>query len=362
MSDSETIVHNVLLTGGLGYIGSHIALQILNFDSSDYDNITKFRLFIIDNLSNSDETMIEKLSKIGSFDFQKFDIVKATESEWDELFDPNKRKFDCIIHCAGVKSVEESMNDPLKYYETNVAGTLNLLKQVEKHQIKHFIFSSSASVYGNNMKHSGGFSESDDPNPTNPYGRSKMMAEIILKDFANSSMMNKDGSVVCLRYFNPIGCAASIGERINEDQKNIVPVLIQKFKTNSIFNIYGTDWPTPDGTAQRDYIHVVDLAKHHVDVMLSLFSVESLGFKILNLGTGRATSVKEIVDVFNECLQKNGYPSVNVKNCPRRKGDVAVVYANVDKSRHWIDAWQFFSIHDAIDDSLSQIVNSKIQM
>ena len=303
----------ILLTGGTGYIGSHTAVKLLQ---------RKDDVVIIDNLSNSSIKAVEKIELLGgkSLDFYKVDIRSIDQME--EVF--KKHSFDACIHFAGLKAVGESVEKPLDYYENNVYGTINLLRLCAKYNVKHFVFSSSATVYGDPA-----YVPVDELAPlssTNPYGETKLIIEMLLKDFFNS---NKNVNVALLRYFNPVGAHPSgeIGENPLGKPNNLMPI-IMKVASRQMpkLQVFGNDYPTPDGTGVRDYIHVEDLAQGH---LLALDKLEKDGgLRIYNLGTGKGYSVLEIITAFEKASGiKIPYDIVG-----RRPGDIAETYADVKKA------------------------------
>lgn len=269
---------NVLLTGGLGYIGSHIAVELLTMGH---------HVGIIDNLANSNIEVLDKIYKITGKrpDFQIVDVRSRDIDSW-------MYGYDSVIHLAGLKSVAESVLYPEIYFDTNVTGTLNVMRYCIKHNIKKVIFSSSATVYGNSL-HGFGICETDPLNPTNPYGLSKKMAEEIIEGIAPAYKIN----ACSLRYFNPIGAHESgiIREDPNGFPNNLMPILCKSADLDKRIGVFGTNWNTQDGTCIRDYIHVVDLAKAHV---LVLEKINENHKKVYNVGTGNGTSVLELIKAF----------------------------------------------------------------
>src|SRR5258708_6996658 len=260
---------NILITGGLGYLGSHICVELLLN--------TTFNIIVVDNLSNSDIKTCEKIYKITNktIKFYNVDI-----KDFDGLnFVFNVHKIDKVIHLAALKSVNESVNNPLTYYDNNVNGTINLLKVMKLYNVNFLVFSSSATVYkpSDDM-----LKEEDDLQPCNPYGHTKLMIEQILKDM-------KDLNCVILRYFNPIGNHSS-GILIDIHGENLIPHICKSIINNTPLNIYGNDYNTIDGTGIRDYIHVCDLAKAHTAVLNCCCK------HIYNLGTGKGTSVLQLIN------------------------------------------------------------------
>ena len=315
----------ILVTGGAGYIGSHTLIELVK---------AGFVPVVYDNLSNSSPVAIERVAKIvgQDIDFIKGDVLD--KDLLDQTF--GEHNFFAVIHFAGLKAVGESVAKPVKYYQNNVAGTLNLLEVMAKHDVKNFIFSSSATVYGDPKCLP--IVESSPRSATNPYGQSKLMVEYVLEDLAKSESV-PSWSVISLRYFNPIGADVSgtIGEDPSDIPNNLMPYISQvavgKLEKLSVF---GDDYDTPDGTGVRDYIHVVDLAKGHVKALTYIAEQgQAFGFEAVNLGTGHGTSVLELVHAFTNSTGQ----AVPYVIAPRRAGDVAVCYANADKAKH-LFGWQ----------------------
>ena len=307
----------ILLTGGLGYIGSHIA------------NIIGKNAVIIDNRINS------------SLNYKKF-LPKAIVYKKDINFNSlskifNENSIKGVIHLAGLKAVNESINHPLKYYKSNIGITIDLLKAMEKYNVQNLIFSSSATVYGN--KNKSPLKEEMTVNAINPYGQTKIIIENMISDFASS---NKNFHAISLRYFNPIGADIKAGLNDNplEQSQNIMPILTKSIKEKKIFKIFGGDYQTKDGTCVRDYIHIKDLAKAHVLAFRKLKEVN--GHKVINLGLGKGASVLEILKLF----EKVNKVVVNYKFVKRRKGDVGISYADNKKAISFLK-WK--PKHDYID-------------
>lgn len=303
---------SVLVTGGAGYIGSHTCVELLQ---EGYDVI------VLDNLSNSSLKALEHVKEITGKDlhFEQADVRDKTRLR--DIF--GKYQFDAVVHFAGLKAVGESVAEPLRYYDNNVSGSINLCEVMSEFNVNTFVFSSSATVYGDPERVP--ISETFPLSATNPYGRSKLIIEEILRDINN---VNPEWSIALLRYFNPVGAHQSgmIGEDPNGIPNNLMPYISQvasgKLKELSIF---GGDYPTPDGTGVRDYIHVVDLAKGHVRA-LDYFKKNPGKVLTVNLGTGKGYSVLEMVEAFqNASGQKIPYKIVN-----RRSGDIATCYADPD--------------------------------
>ena len=305
----------ILVTGGAGYIGSHTVVEL---QSAGYDVV------VVDNLCNSSEKALDRVSKITGkpVKFYKADILDR--EALNEVFD--KEEIDSCIHFAGLKAVGESVAKPWEYYENNIAGTLTLVDVMRKHNVKNIIFSSSATVYGDPAMIPI-TEECPKGQCTNPYGWTKSMLEQILTDIQKA---DPEWNVVLLRYFNPIGAhkSGTIGENPNGIPNNLMPYITQvavgKLKELGVF---GNDYDTPDGTGVRDYIHVVDLAKGHVNAIQKAVSAE--GVNIYNLGTGNGYSVLDIVKAFEAA---NGV-KIPYTIKPRRAGDIATCYADPKKAK-----------------------------
>lgn len=305
---------NILLAGGAGYIGSHTAVELLN---------SGYSVIVADNYSNSCHEAIKRVEKITGKSVKTYELDITNSDKLDKVFQDNK--IDAVIHFAGLKAVGESVIEPVKYYRNNIDTTLTLLETMKKHDVKNIIFSSSATVYG--AENSVPYKEDMKRGTcTNPYGWTKAMMEQIFEDTANA-----DGrlSVVILRYFNPIGAHDSglIGEDPQGIPNNLMPYISQvavgKLKQ---LTVYGNDYPTPDGTCRRDYIHVVDLAKGHVKAIE--YVMQNSGVEIFNLGTGIPYSVTEIVTAF----ERVNNLKINYVYGKRRDGDLPDCYANADKA------------------------------
>jgi len=324
---------NILVTGGLGFIGSHTSIELIK------NNHT---VIIADNLINSKIEVLDKLSTITDIRPSLYQIDVTDEAKVEEIF--NNHKIDGVIHFAGLKAVGESVSKPLEYYYNNLVSTMVISKMCVKYGIQKFVFSSSATVYG------------DQPSPlkedmelkktTNPYGETKAMSERILTDTA---IVNDGFAVSLLRYFNPVGAHESglIGEDPNGIPNNLMPFVTKVAKGQlEKLSVFGNDYDTVDGTGVRDYIHVVDLAKGHVKAIENL----SDGVNIYNLGTGRGTSVLELVNAF----MKVNDIDVPYEIVGRRPGDIATCFADVSKAEKELswkaelgigemvrDAWRF---------------------
>lgn len=329
----------VLLTGGAGYIGSHTAVELID---------AGHEVVIVDDLSNSNEKVLERLKIITGKDIKFYKADVADSDKLDEIFDENK--IDAVIHFAGFKAVGESVRKPLEYYENNLCTTFNLIEKMKKYNVKNLVFSSSATVYG--VPKQVPLIEGMDTWCTNPYGWTKFMNERILIDISNAE---PDMSIILLRYFNPIGAHKSglIGENPNGIPNNLMPYISQvavgKLKELSVF---GNDYDTKDGTGVRDYIHVVDLAKGHVKAIE--FAEKNNGVEIFNLGTGVGYSVLDIVEAF----KKANNVEVPYKIVERRPGDVAECYADSSKAKELLGWTAEKTLEDMCMDTWNWQVNN----
>lgn len=310
----------ILVTGGTGYIGSHTVVELMEAGHN---------VLIVDNYCNSKPSVLDRIERIVGRrpSFQELDI--RNQEAMRALFQTHQ--FDTVIHFAGLKAVGESVSNPLKYYNSNVAGSLVLFNMMVEFGVYNLVFSSSATVYGDPL--SVPIQENFPLSATNPYGRSKLMIEDILRDAENS---DPRWHIALLRYFNPVGAHASglIGEDPNGIPNNLMPYLTQVAANRlSELSIFGDDYLTPDGTGVRDYIHVVDLALGHVAAMNYLTS--HAGVLAVNLGTGKGHSVLEMVNAFAKVI---GQP-VPYKVVARRPGDIAECYADTNLARNLI-GWE----------------------
>ena len=309
----------VLVTGGAGYIGSHTCVELLN---AGHD------IVIVDNFVNSKPEALDAIRTITGKDFA---FVKADLRDREavmKLFDDHA--IDAVIHFAGLKAVGESVEKPLEYYDNNLYGFIVLAEAMQAHGVKRFVFSSSATVYG--MNNPVPFKEGMPTSATNPYGYTKVMIEQMLTDIAHA---DPEWRICLLRYFNPIGAHESglIGEDPNGIPNNLLPY-VAKVATGELkqLSVFGDDYDTPDGTGVRDYIHVVDLALGHLAALE--YVKDHPGAEAVNLGTGRGTSVLEIVRAFEKAC---GHP-IPYRIAARRPGDIAECYAETDKAArllHW---------------------------
>lgn len=304
----------ILVTGGTGYIGSHTCVELLN---------KGHEVVVFDNLFNSQIDVVDKIKKITGKEIAFYKADMLDKESMRPIFE--EHKIDAVIHFAGLKAVGESVQKPLLYYHNNLTGTLQLCELMNEYNCKKIIFSSSATVYG--APKTVPIKEDFPLSTTNPYGTTKLMLERILSDFC---VADPDWSVVLLRYFNPIGAHESglIGERPNGIPNNLMPYITQvAIGKLPCLGVFGNDYDTPDGTGVRDYIHVVDLAKGHVNAIEKV--VSSTGVNIYNLGTGNGYSVLDIVKAFEAA---NGV-HIPYEIKPRRAGDIATCYADATKAK-----------------------------
>ncbi len=327
----------VLVTGGTGYIGSHTVVELIE---------NGYEVEILDNLYNSKIGVLDIIEKLTGVRPKFYEVDLRDTEGLARVF--AKNHYDGVIHFAGLKAVAESVEKPLEYYENNVGGTINLLECMQAYGVKNLIFSSSATVYGEQ-----GEEQCVEDMPTgraltNPYGRTKYFIEEILKDVCVS---DPEFHAVILRYFNPIGAHSSglLGEDPNDKPNNLMPI-VMKVAAGEIseLSIYGNDYPTPDGTCMRDYIHVVDLARGHV------CALEKIGreqIQVYNLGTGQATSVLEIIKAFS----KASGVALPHRVVERRPGDLAIICANAEKAKTELDWEAKLTVEDAIRDTLNYL-------
>lgn len=305
----------VLLTGGAGYIGSHTAVELLN---ADHDVV------IADNYANSNPIVARRITQITGKPVKCYEADVADPAALERLFQENA--IDSVIHFAGLKAVGESVRLPLDYYRNNLDSTLALLAAMEAHGVRQLIFSSSATVYG---KHAAlPYREDAETGPcTNPYGWTKLFIEQILRDYAAA---HSDFSAVLLRYFNPVGAHESglMGEDPRDIPNNLMPYIARvAVGTLPYLNVFGNDYPTPDGTGVRDYIHVTDLATGHMAALG--YAASHTGVEVFNLGTGTGYSVLDMVHAFSRACGKD----IPYRIAPRRSGDIAACYADVTKAK-----------------------------
>ncbi len=330
----------ILLTGGLGYIGSHTCVELLKRGE---------RIVIMDNLSNSREEAMDNIKSISNAGFVFYNADLLDKESMRKIFRENK--IDAVVHCAGLKAVGESMKDPLAYYKNNVEGTMHLLEVMAEFGCNKIVFSSTALVYGS--QEIVPIPEEAVLAPISPYAKTKAMVEDMLKDVSKA---NKQFKAAILRYFIPIGAheSGAIGEDPNGIPNNLMPY-ISRVASGKLecLNVYGNDYPTHDGTGIRDYIHIVDLAKGHLKA-LDRLSKDDTGVFVYNLGSGTGYSVLDVVKAFEKV---NGI-NINYKIVERREGDVAKCYADTSKAWRELgwkaekrledmvkDAWNFEQKH-----------------
>ena len=331
---------NVLVAGGAGFIGSHTAVELLE---AGYDVV------IADNFSNSKPEVLDKIRKITGKDFRSYEVDLQNKEATETIFKENQ--IDAVIHFAGFKAVGESVSKPMEYYHNNLLSTLVLCELMKKYDCKRMIFSSSATVYGDPKKVPI-TEDSEVGGTTNPYGTTKLFIERILQDIVIS---DPEWSVVLLRYFNPIGAHPSglIGENPNGIPNNLMPYIVKVASGElECLNVFGNDYPTPDGTGVRDYIHVVDLALGHIKAVEKATSTK--GVHIYNLGTGHGYSVLEIVQNFEKV---NGV-KVNYRIAPRRPGDIPACYADTTKAKQELGWEAKYGIEDMCRDAWNYIQTS----
>lgn len=304
----------ILLTGGAGFIGSHTAVELLH---------TGHSVILVDNFSNSKRGIISAIKQITCKDFHVYDDNVADRHAMKRIFEEND--IDTVIHFAGFKAVGESVTHPIKYYRNNIDTTLTLLETMQKYSCKHFVFSSSATVYGTPL-HVPITEDADVGNCTNPYGRTKFYIEQILEDVSAAC---PELSIVLLRYFNPIGAHESglLGELPNGVPNNLMPYITQVASGQlKYLKVYGNDYPTHDGTGVRDYIHIVDLAKGHVAAVR--YALSHHGTEIFNLGTGLGYSVLDVINAF----ERSTGIKVPYQFEGRRRGDIPECWADTEKA------------------------------
>ena len=323
----------VLVTGGMGYIGSHTCVELLEQGMD---------VVVIDNLVNSSEKAKERIEEITgkTLSFYKADV--RDRKKLDEIF--LSHDIDCVIHFAGLKAVGESVEKPLEYYDNNLGSTITLCEAMRAHAVKKIIFSSSATVYSsdNDMPL---YETSRTGKCTNPYGWTKYMCEQILRDYVKA---DPSWSVALLRYFNPVGAHPSglIGEDPKGIPNNLLPYVAQvAIGKLECIGVFGDDYDTPDGTGVRDYIHVVDLARGHVKAIQKLADNE--GVSIYNLGTGKGYSVLDVIHAFEKAC---GHP-LKYEIKPRRDGDIATCYSKCDKAKEELGWEAEYGIEEMCADS-----------
>ncbi|HBF6041763.1 TPA: UDP-glucose 4-epimerase GalE [Clostridioides difficile] len=322
----------VLVAGGAGYIGSHTAIELLE---------SGYEVVIVDNLSNSNSIVVDRIKELSKKPVKFYNIDIRNKDEMHVVFKENN--IESIIHFAALKAVGESVEKPIEYYSNNLISTLNLFELMREYGVKKFVFSSSATVYGD--PHTCPILEDFPLSVTNPYGRTKLMIEQMLVDISKA---DKSLDIALLRYFNPVGAHKSgrIGEEPNGVPSNLMPyitkIAVGKLKELSV---YGNDYPTHDGTGVRDYIHVLDLAAGHVKALQKL--EENLGLVVYNLGTGKGYSVLDLVKAFSKASGKE----IPYKIVGRRAGDVAMCYADSSKAEKELGWKAKYELEEMCEDS-----------
>lgn len=322
----------VLVTGGAGYIGSHTVVELLN---------ENYEVIIVDNLCNSSELVFDRIRKITDKDFKFYNIDVTNKEELKKVFEENK--IDSIIHFAALKAVGESVAKPLEYYKNNIVSALTVFELMKEYNVNNFVFSSSATVYGNPA--SCPITEDFPLSTTNPYGATKLMIEDVMRDLSKA---NEDLNLAILRYFNPIGAHISgiIGEEPSGIPNNLMPY-ITKVAVGALseLSVFGEDYDTHDGTGVRDYIHVVDLAKGHLKALQKL--EQNPGLVTYNLGTGQGYSVLDLVKSF----EKVNDIEIPYKIVDRRPGDIDKCFADPSKAYKELGWKAEFGIERMCEDS-----------
>ena len=335
----------ILVTGGAGYIGSHACVELIN---------SGYEVVIVDNFCNSSLESIKRIEKLTNTTIPFYELNIGVKVDIIRVFE--EQQIDGVMHFAGLKSISDSITRPIDYYNNNVSNTIYLLEVMRQFNCKIFVFSSTASIYGDSKVQP--ISENFPLSPSNPYGRSKLVVENILKDI----LVSEDGWMIALlRYFNPIGAHASgiIGESSLQAPNNLMPLVLDVASgKQKKLKIFGDDYPTHDGTGVRDYIHVTDLAKAHVKVLQAIIS--GMNLIEVNIGTGRGYSVFDLIKTF----ELTSGIAIPYEIIPRRSGDVAICYADVSKAEKllgWkaelglrdmcIDAWRWQSMSPKANNS-----------
>ena len=322
----------VLVTGGAGYIGSHTCVELLNAGEE---------IIILDNFVNSKPEALNRIKTITGKDFRFYEADLLNKEAIDKVFAENS--IDAVIHFAGLKAVGESVMQPIRYYQNNITGTLNLCNVMQAHNVKKMVFSSSATVYG--TPKTVPIDETFPLSTTNPYGSTKLMIEQILRDIYTA---DNEWSIALLRYFNPIGAHKSglIGEDPNGIPNNLMPYIAQvAIGKLECLGVFGNDYPTHDGTGVRDYIHVVDLSLGHLKALAKIR--KDKGVDAYNLGTGKGYSVLDVVAAFEKASGKK----VKYQIKPRRPGDIAECYANPEKAKKLLGWEAIYGIEEMCRDS-----------
>lgn len=330
----------ILVTGGLGYIGSHTVVELLN---------NNYEVIVLDNLSNSKKEVKDKIETITKKTFTFIQGDMCDKEVLEDLFEHNK--IDAVIHFAGFKAVGESVAKPLMYYHNNLFSTINLLEVMKKYECRRIVFSSSATVYGKPKTLP--IKEDFALSTTNPYGTTKLMIEDILRDLYKS---DNEWSIAILRYFNPVGAHESglIGEDPNGIPNNLMPYIVKvATKELEVLSVFGNDYDTKDGTGVRDYIHVVDLSLGHIKAIE--YVLKHQGIDAFNLGTGQGYSVLELVNTF----ERVNNIKVNYKIVDRRPGDIDACYADSTKAKEILNFEAKKGIEEMCIDSYNYAIKNK---
>ena len=343
----------ILVTGGCGFVGSHVVLGLLE---------KGYNVIVLDSNINSDSSVIEKIKKLylcnNSSNSCKLDFIKGdvrNQNLLERLFEENlknKSRINSVIHLAGLKSVKDSIINPLGYWENNVIGSLSLFKAMIKYECFNIVFSSSATVYGNSI--SIPISENNIKSPINPYGQTKLTVEKILKDLY--AKYNESFNIIILRYFNPIGAHYSglIGENLNFSSDNIFPNILKvALNKNDYLKIFGNNWPTSDGTTIRDFIHVMDLAEGHISAIKFLKNNKSCLLTI-NLGSESETSILKLIKTFEYISQTK----IEYKYFERRPGDTPILLANCDFAKEILNWKAIRNLDDMCKDGWNYAKNN----
>ena len=326
---------SILVTGGAGYIGSHTIVELLN---------NGYEVTSIDNFYNSTPKVFNQIYKLTGKKVKNYKVDLCDHKKLKNLF--KGKKFDAIIHFAAFKAVGDSVKNPMKYYENNLGALFGILSLKHICHIPSFIYSSSATVYDQNEKTP--FVEKSRLNPLSPYGMTKKIGEEILKDYFIGDSSSK---IIILRYFNPIGAHPSllIGENSKELPNNLLPVITNSLKEKKPFMIFGNDYKTPDKTCIRDYIHIVDVARAHISALKFLEKNKNGIYDIFNIGTGKGTSVLEIIKSFEEYNKIK----LNFIFKERRQGDAPILLANVKKAEKILGFKSKFTIKEMVETALA---------
>jgi UDP-glucose 4-epimerase len=325
--------NTILITGGAGYIGSHTVVELIQ---------AGYQPIIVDDFRNASKFVLQGLKEIIGTEPIVYSIDICDTHALEPIF--QRYQFAGIIHFAANKAVGESVQDPLKYYQNNIGGLVSVCQLALKYEVTNFVFSSSCTVYGEPVGSKEVTEETQKSEPNSPYGNTKLIGEHILKDVQQS---NKNFKVINLRYFNPVGAhpSAWIGEFPLGKPNNLLPFVTQTaIGKQDVLTVFGSDYPTPDGTCIRDYIHVCDLANAHVKAIAYLEKQTEACLEAFNIGTGKGTSILEVIRLF----EKNTGVALNWKFGERRPGDVVEIFANAEKSNSVLGWHPTYTVEDAL--------------